>query len=279
VSRTPLQASTTASQENRSERDPTLAAVLLRPVRATNAFEATVEQLGTAIRLGVFAAGDRLPPERELARSMHVSRATLREAIAALRQARLVTTRSGRGGGTLVAERPSRAEGTDGSSWQSRLRTVVAATPEHYREALVTRRVIEPGTAAVAANNDLTPRERGWLRETLHAVDTADSQEEYRLADSRLHLAVAKLSGSSRLLGLVADVQRDLHDMLAAIPVLAVNIAHSNDEHRRIVDAVLAGDPEQAHDVMECHCDGTAGLLRGLLGVPYLTPRRDGNLS
>jgi GntR family transcriptional repressor for pyruvate dehydrogenase complex len=253
--------------------------VLLRPVRAVNAFEATVEQLGTAIRLGVFAAGDRLPPERELARSMHVSRATLREAIAALRQARLVTTRSGRGGGTVVAERPSRAEGADGSSWRSLVRTVVTATPEHYREALVTRRVIEPGTAAIAANNDLTPRERGWLRETLQAVETAGSQEEYRLADSRLHLAVAKLSGSARLLGLVADVQRDLHDMLAAIPVLAVNIAHSNDEHRRIVDAVLAGDAEQARDVMECHCDGTAGLLRGLLGVPYLTPRRDGNLS
>jgi GntR family transcriptional regulator, transcriptional repressor for pyruvate dehydrogenase complex len=267
------------AQARASSSDPSLAAVLLRPVRATNAFEATVEQLGTAIRLGVFAAGDRLPPERELARSMHVSRATLREAIAALRQARLVTTRSGRGGGTVVAERPSRAEGSHGSPWQSLVRTGAAATPEHYREALVTRRVIEPGTAAIAANNDLTPRERGWLRETLQAVETAGSQEEYRLADSRLHLAVAKLSGSARLLGLVADVQRDLHDMLAAIPVLAVNIAHSNDEHQRIVDAVLAGDAERARDVMECHCDGTAGLLRGLLGVPYLTPRRDGNLS
>jgi GntR family transcriptional regulator, transcriptional repressor for pyruvate dehydrogenase complex len=267
------------AQARAAQGDPSLAAVLLRPVRATNAFEATVEQLGSAIRLGVFAGGDRLPPEREMARSMHVSRATLREAIAALRQAGLVTTRSGRGGGTVVVERPSKAEGADGSSWQSLLRTVVATTPEKYREALVTRRVIEPGTAAIAANNDLTPRERGWLRETLHAVETADTQEEYRLANSRLHLAVAKLSGSARLLGLVADVQRDLHDMLAAIPVLAVNIAHSNDEHRRIVDAVLAGDAEQARDVMECHCDGTAGLLRGLLGVAYLTPRRDGNLS
>jgi GntR family transcriptional repressor for pyruvate dehydrogenase complex len=161
----------------------------------------------------------------------------------------------------------------------SLLKAVVAAAPEHYREALVTRRVVEPGAAEVAANNDLTPRERSWLRETLHAVEEADSQETHRLADSRLHLAVAKLSGSARLLGLVADVQRDLHDMLAAIPVLAVNIAHSNDEHRRIVDAVLAGDAQRARTVMECHCDGTAALLRGLLGVAHLTPRRDGNLS
>jgi GntR family transcriptional repressor for pyruvate dehydrogenase complex len=82
--------------------EPGLAVVLLRPVRGVNAFEATVEQLATAIRLGVFADGDRLPPERELAASMRVSRATLREAIAALRQAGLVRTRSGRGGGTAV---------------------------------------------------------------------------------------------------------------------------------------------------------------------------------
>ena len=69
--------------------DTGLAAVLLRPLQGTNAFEATVEQLATAIRLGVFADGDRLPPERELAASLGVSRATLREAIAALRQAGL----------------------------------------------------------------------------------------------------------------------------------------------------------------------------------------------
>ena len=40
---------------------------VLRPVREGNAFESTVEHLATAIRLGVFAAGERLPPERELA--------------------------------------------------------------------------------------------------------------------------------------------------------------------------------------------------------------------
>ena len=60
---------------------------VLRPIREGYAFESTVEQLAGAIRLGVFARGDQLPPERELAERLGVSRTTLREAIA--RAARL----------------------------------------------------------------------------------------------------------------------------------------------------------------------------------------------
>jgi GntR family transcriptional repressor for pyruvate dehydrogenase complex len=64
--------------------------------------------------------------------------------------------------------------------------------------------------------------------------------------------------------------------MLTAIPVLAVNITHSNDEHNRIVSAILSGHAEEARLVMEIHCDGSAALLRGLLGMHVSPPRRDG---
>ena len=76
-----------------------LADAVLRPVRGHHAFESCVEKLATSIRLGIYADGTTLPPERELAERIGVSRATLREAIAALREAGLVTTRRGRGGG------------------------------------------------------------------------------------------------------------------------------------------------------------------------------------
>ena len=86
------------------ERDLALTALpdaVLRPASG-NAFENTVEQLARAIRLGVLADGEQLPPERDLAARLGVSRNTLREAIAALRDSGLVTTRRGRGGGTTV---------------------------------------------------------------------------------------------------------------------------------------------------------------------------------
>src|SRR5881409_2874777 len=72
------------------------------PVPVRNAFEVTVERLAQSIRLGVLLDGDRLPPERELAETLGVSRVTLREAIRALRDANLVESGRGRGGGTFV---------------------------------------------------------------------------------------------------------------------------------------------------------------------------------
>src|SRR3954447_11117245 len=72
------------------------------PVPVRNAFEVTVERLARSIRLGVLVGGERLPPERELAETLGVSRVTLREAIGALRSAGLIESRRGRGGGTFV---------------------------------------------------------------------------------------------------------------------------------------------------------------------------------
>src|SRR5487761_2467971 len=78
------------------------ARAVFAPVPVRNAFEVTVERLAQSIRLGVLVEGDRLPPERELADKFGVSRVTLREAIRALRDAGLVESRRGRGGGTFV---------------------------------------------------------------------------------------------------------------------------------------------------------------------------------
>ncbi|QDZ16034.1 winged helix-turn-helix transcriptional regulator [Humibacter ginsenosidimutans] len=79
--------------------DLPLVDAVLQPVRDHMAFESCVEQLGSAIQLGVFRPGDKLPTERELSTRLNVSRSTVREAISALRAAGMVTTTRGRGGG------------------------------------------------------------------------------------------------------------------------------------------------------------------------------------
>jgi GntR family transcriptional repressor for pyruvate dehydrogenase complex len=228
---------------------------VLRPVREGNAFESTVELLGTAIRLGVFALGDRLPPERELAERLRVGRATLREAIGALREAGLVTTSRGRTGGTVVIYR-----GPDGIA-------PLQHTSEEIADVLAFRRVVEPGAAHLAASADLTAEQRGWLVAALEAANTATTTDGgRRVADSRLHLAVATLSGSPMVVEAVTQAQARLSDLLAAIPVLRPNIEHSDAQHTALVEAVLRGDADGARRVMEEHCDATSALLRGLLG-------------
>jgi GntR family transcriptional repressor for pyruvate dehydrogenase complex len=129
----------------------------------------------------------------------------------------------------------------------------------------VFRRVVEPGAAYIAASRTLSAAERDLLEVAHDEVAGATDPAEHRQADSRFHLAVAAVTDSALTVQSVTVVQADLHDMLSAIPVLAVNIEHSDRQHRLILGAVLASEPTRARRVMERHCDDTAALLRGLL--------------
>ncbi|HET7247701.1 MAG TPA: winged helix-turn-helix domain-containing protein, partial [Streptosporangiaceae bacterium] len=75
---------------------------MLAPITLQTAGERIAERFVTAIALGEFVPGQRLPPERELAAMLEVSRTTVREALQRLQAAGYVTARRGRGGGTFV---------------------------------------------------------------------------------------------------------------------------------------------------------------------------------
>jgi GntR family transcriptional regulator, transcriptional repressor for pyruvate dehydrogenase complex len=236
-----------------------LTEAVLRPARGYHAFEACVEQLATTIRLGVYPTGSTLPSERELAERLGVSRSTLREAMAALREAGLVETRRGRGGGTVVTLKPRTPSAR-----------AAARIPQQRRrewlDCLVFRRIVEPGAAAQAARLDLDAAALAQLDEAHQAVADARRPAAHRQADSRFHLTIAALTGSPRVVAAVTSVQATLHEMLLAIPVLDTNIAHSDRQHAALARNIQRGNHDRARAVMEEHCDDTAALLRGLLG-------------
>src|ERR687893_1204393 len=129
---------------------PAVAAVF-DPVQAATTFEETVERLGTAIRLGLLPAGSQLPPERDLAEQLGISRSTLRQALTALTQSGHLVAVRGRGGGWFVADplpRPE-AEPVELAAW---------------RELLDYRVAVEVGAAVLAAEraggHDLARLER-----------------------------------------------------------------------------------------------------------------------
>ena len=233
------------------------AGLLLTPARPANAFEETVQRLLQSIRLGLIGPGERLPPERELAGMLEVSRDTLREAIASLAEAGWVVARRGRYGGTFVSdELPSP--------------TPVAASADpdplgsaaRLEDTLALRAVIEVGTARRAAESELSAADRERLWQAYEECRTA-AGDQYRMADSRLHLLIAEVLGAPSIIPLVADVRMRVNELLDGIPLLAPNIAHSNDQHRAIVSAILRGSPDDAAAAMAEHIEGTEALLRG----------------
>jgi DNA-binding FadR family transcriptional regulator len=233
-------------------------AAVFRPVRTGNAFEETVERLLQAIRLGVAAPGERLPAERELAARLKVSRVTLRDAIHALQDSGYVESRRGRYGGTFVREVLPAGDSPLSVHWER------SAAADALEDVLTLRSVLECGSAEAAAARPHTPAARHYLTERLRACGAA-GPEDYRRTDSRLHLAVAELAGSASLTAAVAESRTRLNQLLDAIPLLAVNIDHSERQHARIAGCILDGDPAGARSAMAEHLDGTAALLRGFL--------------
>lgn len=227
--------------------------VALRPLRRGNAFEECVERLLQLVKLGLVPPGERLPPERELAARLAVSRATLRDALHSLADAGWVQSRRGRYGGTFVLPRPQPAARAPGPSLR-----------EELEDVLVLRAVLEVGAAEAAATRAVPATEAAALQRMLGQCRAA-GPDRYRPLDSRLHLAVVALARSPSLSAAAADVRVRLNDLLDQIPLLVRNIGHSNDQHDRIVQAVLQGRPAAARAAMTEHVEASAALLRGFL--------------
>ena len=229
--------------------------VLFRPVRSGNAFEDTVARLLQAVRLGIVAPGEALPPERDLAARFSVSRDTVREAIRALSDAGYLVARRGRYGGTFVSDTiPATAVGPDAA----------APTAAEIEDVLGLRDILEVGAARAAAARDLTAPERDLLWTRMQETAAAPAAD-YRRLDSRLHLGIGELVGTPSLVSLLADNRTRVNQLLDGIPLLAPNIEHSNEQHEAIVVAILTGNPERAAAAMTEHLEGSAALLRGFL--------------
>ncbi len=239
----------------------------IRPVRQGNAFEEAVERILDSIRLGLFRRGERLPPERETAALLGISRTTLREALRELQDAGVLEVVRGRYGGTFVTGRTAHPD-----------EDLPRVDPAEVEDVIVFRAVVEPAAAELAAAAALSAAARAHLRACLRQVEES-SPEDYRPADARFHIAVAELGGCPSLVRAVAEVRSRASDLLDRIPVLPVNLEHSDRQHREIADAILGGNAPGARAAALAHLEGTAALLRGFLGhgAEHGTGKKAGN--
>lgn len=226
---------------------------LFAPVRSQSTFEETLERLGTAIKLGLLEAGERLPAERELCARMEISRSTLRQALTALVQSGHLHAVRGRGGGTFVAEHPP---------WRP---VPSAALLADWRGACDARLSVEVGVAMLAAER--APAQALTVLDSL--VEAMRGQvtdfEAYRQTDVRLHVGLAQAAGSPRLVTAMTEAQGEMTDLIAYIAHPPEVLAWANGQHARMLAAVRGGDPLLAAKEMAEHLRGTEHVLSGLL--------------
>src|SRR3712207_5880575 len=128
---------------------------MFEPVRTRHTFEEAAEQIAGKVRAGELQTGDKLPPERDLAVRMEISRPTLREAVRILADAGVVEVRRGPGGGIFVAGDVVPVE---------LVRERSSIRLEEVADVLEARRLVEPGVARLACRRateaDLEAMER-----------------------------------------------------------------------------------------------------------------------
>jgi DNA-binding FadR family transcriptional regulator len=233
------------------KRDTALEAVF-QPVRPPTTFEETVERLGTAIRVGLLTAGSKLPPERQLAEELQISRSTLRQALTTLVQSGHLTSIRGRAGGTFVAEQPPLSEHEENP-----LGGAAAATLDH-------RVAIEVGSVILAAERAKGP-ELDALDALVERMVAATDFEDYRRADIRFHIGVAEAARSPRLVTEMTEVQGQMSDLIAQIAHPEEVLTRSNAQHRMLVAQLREPDAAGAVALMRNHIRGTEHILAGLL--------------
>src|SRR4051794_16464112 len=200
--------------------------------RPLQRYEQIAERLAADIRAGVLGPGERLPSERDLARTLEVSRASVREAIASLQVAGVVDTR--KGAGTFVAAVPA----TEGE--------VHDASPSAVLEA---RAQLEPAVARLAAAPAVPDETAQRLLERMEAQpgDIAT----WNLSARLFHRQLAAMTANPVLLAFADHVaslmdqplwQRLRDDSIAAPGRTRIHVA----EHRMIYEAIVAGDGDAA---------------------------------
>lgn len=196
------------------------------------------QRIATAISLGMLSVGERLPPEAELAGQFGVAVATLRKALAALREQGVVETRRGRNGGTFVVQAPFPSADTLKSAL---LRISSVALRDFFDEHAAVS-----GMAARLAAERAVPGVRTRLAEFAFEAREARAGHERALADSRFHFEVAVQSHSQRLLSSEQRLQSELSPFLWCEEICTASTQIAFSEHLAIVMAIEQRQPEEA---------------------------------
>lgn len=206
--------------------------------------ERVVAQIHALLARGDLRAGDRLPPERELARHLGISRPSLRAGLRSLIAMGVLQSRHG--SGTFIAEGPPALQGES-------LRLLAALHGFTFDEMFEARRLLEVNVAGLAAERATGDQLATLAEELANMYASLDDPQQYLIHDIRFHRAVAAASGNRILATLVEMVSAVMYDRRRATIERAHDFKQSIDMHQRIYRAIRAGQPEEARAAMHEH--------------------------
>jgi DNA-binding FadR family transcriptional regulator len=246
--------------------------VTILPIKATATYELVADQLRKAIILGRFLPGQRLPPERDLASQLGVSRTTVREAVRVLEGEGLVVSRRGATGGIVVMPWFSQGD-------QHKLRFVVEARYRELAAIFEFRLPNEAETSRLAAERRTAPEARelealsasmSALTRTRELRSHIPNIARFLADDNAFHLLIARASRNEHLF---AAVERARTQMFLPIGGVFDRLEDdANDFHTEIASAIVRQDGAAAESAMRRHITSTLAGVRAFLERVPLSP-------
>ncbi|WP_232298801.1 FadR/GntR family transcriptional regulator [Granulicella tundricola] len=214
---------------------------------ATNHSQLTmqvVDHVRDLISSGELKPGDRLPPERELARKLKISRSSLRAGIGFLSAMGVLKSRHG--AGTFVSSGPPALD----SSSLTVLGALHGFLPWQMFEA---RLVLEANVAALAAERATGEHIAELAEEVAEMYAFMDDPQEYLIHDVRFHRTISRAAGNPILAALMETITASLYDTRRITVDHAVDLKESAEMHREIYRAIRSRNPAAAKRAMEQH--------------------------
>jgi GntR family transcriptional repressor for pyruvate dehydrogenase complex len=235
-----------------------------RAIPRAKTYELVIDRIEEQILAGHLRIGDRLPPERDLAAMLGVSRSAVREAIRVLQAQGVVTSAVGTGpeSGTVIS-------GSSSEALTRLLRLQVALTNFPIQEVVEARVMLERWSVRLAATS-ASPGDLERLADLLRQMDDPGvDRVEFNDLDTSFHVAVAEAGGNRLVSDLTGALRESLrYSLLAAFKEVAdwePVAAFLRAEHHELYERIAARDGAGAADAVERHVRNFFGQLQAVL--------------
>jgi DNA-binding FadR family transcriptional regulator len=211
-------------------------------------YQQVSEKIAALIAAGEFAIGQRLPPERDLASRLNVSRPTVREALVALEIAGLVEVRTG--SGTYVCRKAQEADA-------GKARAKVEAGPSAF-ELITARRMIEPAVAGEAAAK-ATKKDLAAIAKAFELCEEKWQAPHHVMldADRQFHVRIAEACHNEMIAKIVNDLWEDMFSPIFAVLSARTRLRNKKmltlQDHRTLMSCIERHDVAGAEAAMLTH--------------------------
>ena len=233
-----------------TDRSPPAAGLLTRQLAMPSRVDEITDRLVTAIAIGEYLPGARLPVERDLAAALGVGRMTVRAALARLVERGLLETRRGRGGGSYVVE-----QWPDSST--DAVRRTLATRLGDLRDRYDAIARLH-GAVCRAAADARTAVDVTEMRAALQIYRSAKSGLAAQQADSRLHLAIMNAAHNAVLKQVLVDLEASVSigapaHLWGEPSTMRDMELRSLHEHEELIDAIADGRADDADAIARAH--------------------------